>query len=95
MEYVVENKRFILNYQELRESYMNFCAMPDGEFEEKLPQAIHLACVICFLKEIPTYLCLSDNGIIHELAHALTETTLVADSFGDMRKLFENQLKLS
>jgi len=95
MEYIVDGKHFILSYQEIREHYSIFCGLTDQEFKIRLPEAIHLACVICFLKEIPTYICLSDCGIVHELAHALTIGENNTTTFSEIRKLFEEQLKLS
>lgn len=92
MEYLVEGRRFVLSYQELKEQYTAHCAMSDSDFLQNLPTAIHLACVICFLKEIPAYMCLSDRGIIHELSHLLH---IPRDtSIKDVRQLFQEQLKL-
>lgn len=68
---------------------MNFCDMSDADFLKNLADALHLACVICFLKEIPTYVCLSDKGIIHELVHLLKEngTTTEIEEIRDLFKL--------
>lgn len=95
IEYVLDDKRFLLSYQELRQEYITLCALSDKEFKEQLPRALHIACVICFLKEIPAYVCLSDIGIVHELAHALTIGDNNTTSFSDIRKLFEQQLLLA
>lgn len=89
MEYISEGQTFNLSYQELKDHYLNFCEMNDSDFLKNLPDAIHLACVICFLKEIPTYVCLTDKGIIHELVHLLKEngTTTTLEEIRDLFKL--------
>jgi len=89
IEYLSEGAKFSLSYQELREHYLNFCDMSDADFLKNLADALHLACVICFLKEIPTYVCLSDKGIIHELVHLLKEngTTTEIEEIRDLFKL--------
>lgn len=68
--------------------------MSDSEFLENLPDALHLACFICFLKEIPTYVCLTDKGIIHELVHLLKENGTTT-SLKEIRELFKITLALA
>lgn len=94
IEYLLDGRKYLLSYQELREKYLTFCALSDKGFKKRLPEALHLACVICFLKEIPTYVCLCDIGIIHELAHALHIKDENTTPFSEIRELFKQQLKL-
>lgn len=94
IEYLSEETKFSLSYQELREYYLKFCNMSDTEFLENIPEALHLACIICFLKEIPTYVCLTDKGIIHELTHLLKENSTTT-SLKEIRYLFKLTLCLS
>lgn len=68
--------------------------MTDAEFKNNIAGAIHLACVICFLKEIPTYVCLSDKGIVHELAHEAHIGRENTTRFKEIRRLFKQTLKL-
>lgn len=93
IEYKSEEKTFVLSYQELKQKHLEFCEMSDQEFLDSLEDVVHLACIICFLKEIPTYVCLSDTGIIHELVH-LFKTDGTTASIEEIRKLFEESLKL-
>lgn len=95
LEYKVENKTYTLSYQELRERYLVMVDMTDVEFKDALPNAIHLACIICFLKEIPTYICLRDDGIVHQLAHLLDIPDSTAPEFQEIRQLFKDQLALA
>ena len=95
LTYKVDDQHFILSYSELRNSYREFCEMSDDEFLNNIPYALHLACVICFLKEVPTYVCLSDTGIIHELTHLLKGPDLPVASLKAIRESFEVTLKLS
>jgi hypothetical protein len=69
--------------------------MSDEEFMMNIPSALHLACVICFLKEIPGYVCLSDVGIIHELTHLLHIPDSPTSDLKGIRELFRVQLMLS
>lgn len=95
MEYLVEGKKYNLSYSELKDNYNVICLMGDSEFMNSLPEILHLACVICYLKEIPTYVCLSDEGIIHQLVHLLHIPDDPIIDLVEIRKLFENQLKLA
>jgi len=94
IEYLSEGSKFSLSYQDLRNHYLEFCEMSDADFMDNLPDAIHLACIICFLKELPTYVCLTDKGVIHELVHLLKEDLTTA-SLEDIRALFKSTLNLS
>ena len=94
IEYVLEGTKYLLSYQQLKEEYVRFCYMSDDEFMNNLPAAAHLACVICYLKEIPGYVALSDIGIVHQLVHLIHIPTETSTPLADIRKLFEEQLKL-
>lgn len=75
MDYLVDGKQYSLSYSELKDHYITFKDMSDEEFLDNIPDILHFACIVCFLKEVPTYICLSDKGIIHELTHLLCEGT--------------------
>ena len=96
MYYLSENIKYNISYQELKEKHNKFCEMTHEEFEKNIVKALHLACIICFFKEIPTYVCLTDRGIIHELIHIIEgDDCISADRFIEVRKDFETVLKLS
>ena len=92
MEYLVDGKKFHFSYQELREHYIQFISMTDSEFINKIDEALHFAIFVCYLKEIPTYLCLSDMGIVHELLHLGMYNNV--QNLQEIRELFKNQLSL-
>lgn len=96
IEYFSDGRKFTLSYKELRGHYLELCGLSDEDFLKKIPQALHLACVICFLKEIPVEFCLTDRGIIHELVHliSLDPETYPMD-LKEIRKLFEETLRLA
>ena len=71
MEYLVEGEKFDLSYRELREKYILFSNFSLAEFLERLPEVLHLTCIISYLKEVPSYNTLSDKGLIHQLIHLL------------------------
>jgi bacterioferritin (cytochrome b1) len=95
MEYLLANKRYVLHYQELRGQYIEICEMSDEEFLANLPKALHLACIICFVKEIPSYECLSDIGIIHQLTHLIDIQKTVIGELKEIRELFKSSLLLA
>lgn len=85
--YPHSNTIYRLSYKDLQKDFESFQAMTDKQFVKNLPKIIHYACIVCYLKEKPLEV-ISDEGIIHELVHCLTNT------FGQMpikelRQLFE------
>lgn len=89
------NTKYSLSYKELKESYLEFINLSDKEFMKNLARATHLACVICFFKEIPTDACLNDTGIIHELVHLMDIKDYDKTELRNVRREFENILKLA
>ncbi len=68
-------KTFSLSYKELKEKYLYFDSLDEHSFFENMPQILHLICIIAFLKEIPSYLLLGDEFLIHEIVHCMDNTT--------------------
>ena len=93
IEYISQGYTFSLSYQELKQHHTRFSEMKDLEFLGNMPDVIHLACIICFLKEIPPYVCLTDKGIIHELVHLLSDN-VTTTPLSEIRELFNTQLRL-
>jgi hypothetical protein len=94
MEYIVDGSHFIFSYQEVKDKCYEFSNMKDEDFVNNLPAATHLACVVCYFKEVPTYLCLSDKGIIHELIHLMHIPEGNTTTLKEIRKLFDFWIKL-
>ncbi|WP_431129724.1 hypothetical protein [Flagellimonas flava] len=94
MEYLVDGKKFGLSYKNLKNRYQEFIEMDDDTFLANIIDAAHFAIMVCYLKEIPTYLCLSDTGIVHELVHLMTPGQSPTE-LKDIRETFKEQLKLS
>jgi len=95
MEYLVADNKYHLSYQGLRESYNQYVALTDEEFREKLPEILHLTCVICYLKECGNESTLSDKGVIHLLVHQLHIPEEPLESLQEAREAFENICKLA
>lgn len=96
MQYIVEGTIFDWSYSELRQGYHHFITLSDDEFLADLPAILHFACFVCFVKEIPNSVCLSDKGIIHELVHILQSgIDGSVTRLSEIRQLFEEQLKLA
>jgi hypothetical protein len=94
IEYLVDDHRYAFSYQELREKYIEFCRLPDNEFLLRLPEAAHLACIICFIKETG-YWAVSDRGIVHELIHLMHIPEGNTATLYDIRELFKKSLELA
>jgi len=95
MEYIVEGLKYNLNYQQLREKHIEMCNIKNAEFVSRLPEALHLACVICYLKELGNESTISDKGIIHELIHLLHIPNEPLVNINEIRKQFKRVLMLN
>lgn len=92
IEYKVDNKHYLLSYNDLREKYLEFVEITDEEFDKRIIEATHLACIISWFKELPNDATLGDMGIIHELVHYMQ---LQEPSIRTIRKQYEELLKLT
>lgn len=69
-----ETSFYVVRYADLRNQHREMCALTDEEFSNRLPEAAHLACVIGWLKELPSDATVGDAGIVHELVHLICGT---------------------
>jgi len=95
MQYVVSGTKYNLSYKELRELYHKYLLYTDEEFRKNLPEILHTACVICYLKESGNESTLSDKGVIHLLVHQLHIPEEPLESLQEAREAFENICKLA
>lgn len=91
VSYVIEGHRFSYWPEKLEEAHRNLCELSDAEFLQALPEVLHLACMLCFVLDTPTHECLSDRGVIHQLAHLIhigdepaVELRLVREKFAGL-----------
>ncbi len=94
MEYLVNGTKYNLSYSDLKERYINISELSLDRFLLILPEVLHLTCIISYLKEIPSYVTLSDEGLIHQLVHLLhigNEPLIDAEK---IRQQFINDMKL-
>lgn len=71
--------------------------MTDEEFLKSIPQAMHFAVYVCWVKEVGTQQLLADDGLIHELVHLLLEREKPADAtrrLGEIRRIFNRDCEL-
>jgi len=94
MNYLVEGLQYSLSYSELRDKYMEMIHLSDEEFLQRIPEAAHLACIICYLKETPLEHCLSDMGVIHELIHLMHIKEDTLQDLPRIRLIFKEVLEL-
>ena len=96
MEYILQpgNNRYSLSYQRLKEDYWKYRLMSNSEFLKSLPEILHFACIVGWMKELGPDSTLSDEGIIHQLVHLLTGTTGPSVNMEDIREQFEELLNI-
>lgn len=94
LEYRVADRTYGLSYSNLVTTYEKFVGMSDTEFMRQLGSAIHFACFVAWLKELPSSMVLSDEGVIHELAHLLDPECGGCAEVARVRSMFNEQLKL-
>lgn len=95
VDYLVNGKTYGVSYQDLRERHIALCETTDADFLAKLPEALHLACIIAWFKEMPSQHVLSDEGVIHQLVHLLHIPGCELVVLADVRKQFAEDLKLA
>ena len=84
------------SYRETRRLYREFVAMTDEEFfGAQLPDAMHLACFIAYIKEIPAEDVVGDQGLLHEMIHTMTTTDMTDADRANIRKMFYQLLELA
>lgn len=93
MIYVLDDKQYHLSYQELKSLYLQFCECSDEEFLDRLPEVLHLACIVGYLKEF-NKTSLADNGIIHQLVHCLHIPNEPLINLKEIREQFKEAIKL-
>lgn len=95
ISYKVDGVEYSISYHELRENHLRFCSMTDAQFRAALPEALHLACIISYLKELPNNCLVSDRGIIHLIAHQIHIPSATKHEFKIMRQSFKRMLALA
>ncbi|MFA6058951.1 MAG: hypothetical protein WC756_12185 [Taibaiella sp.] len=95
MRYILSNGQYDFKYREVKDEYIRFCEMSDRQFLMNLPAALHLACFICWVKDEPTREILSDEGLIHELAHLFHIPHEAELDLTAIRELFKKTLELA
>jgi hypothetical protein len=97
MDYVIGGREYSASYQDLREEHARFTGMTDKRFLKELPAALHFAVFVCWFKELPASVVLSDEGIVHQLAHLihLKDEPLLMTRLGEIREQFNKQLQLA
>lgn len=95
IKYVIDDRHYNLSYGELKEQYVKFCNMDVEDFMRNLVEATHLACIICFLKEVGPLASISDRGIIHRLVHLMTDPKESLNDIAEIRQQFQEILKLA
>lgn len=94
LTYKVNNSEYQVSYKELKEWYETVRSYSDAEFVLKLPEIIHLTCMLCWFKEVPMDQVIGDEGIVHQLAHLLHIPNEPIINLVEIRNQFNNLCKL-
>tara|TARA_R100000951_G_C2649288_1_gene183810 strand:- start:2891 stop:3175 length:285 start_codon:yes stop_codon:yes gene_type:complete len=85
----------MLDTDSLKKQYKSFTIMDDEEFIKNTKDALHFACYVCWVKNLPTNRILSDEGLIHQLIHLLDKSTASYVDIKKLRQIFNNSLIIS
>lgn len=96
MQYIIKGSqnKYTFNYQEEKERYNYFVNLSDEQFLKQLPNALHFACFISYVKQLGLESTIADEGLIHELIHLMTVDECKT-KLSEIRKQFEELLKLA
>lgn len=94
LDYNLDGSLYNFSYSELKESFAKYSNMSDSEFMENLPEIIHFACYVAWIKEIGMNAALSDKGIVHELVHLLAIPDEPLVDLEEIRNSFNTLLRL-
>lgn len=71
MDYVVDDKLYSFSYKDLKKKYKEIVSLSNSDFLDRLPEVLHFACFVSYLKELPNIQTISDVGVMHELIHLM------------------------
>ena len=91
-EYKIGNRKYIYNEDILETSYLKYKNYSDEEFIKDIINILHYAVYVCWVKEISSDDCLSDDGIIHEIVHLAQENTRKYSNIKKIRRKFNKTL---
>lgn len=89
-----------MDWWELVSLYEKFIDISDEEFVEQLPEIIHFACIVSYVKDFGNDATVGDMGIVHRLVHLLHFGVEYpdndnGDTLEDVRRQFKTVLKLA
>lgn len=94
LHYLVDGVEYSFNYQDLKARYEDISQYSDEQFMEELPEIAHLACVVSYFKGLGSNATIGDKGIIHELLHLMTSPDEPTNNLQEIRKSFNDKIKL-
>jgi len=93
--YVVNGKSFSASLYELKKEYRRLKNLSDDEFIQQIKKALHLSCIISFIKKLDINDTVGDYGLIHQLVHLLDIPEEPLIDVKEIRKQFDTLLKLN
>jgi hypothetical protein len=90
--YKIGDRKFVYDEKSLKQNFNKYKKYNNEKFLENIVDILHFATYVCWIKEISSDECLSDDGIIHELIHLLKENTIKHTNIENIRKKFNKVL---
>ena len=91
--YKVGGKSYSVSHKDLVGYYKEFIKFSSKEFMERLPEILHLVCIVSYIDDYTTKEVLSDQGLLHQLIHLLhipDEPLIIQE---DIQRQFEEELR--
>ena len=92
---MVNGKSFSASLYELKKEYKRLKNLSDDDFIKEIKKALHLSCIISFVKKLNISDTVGDYGIIHQLVHLLDIPEEPLIDVKEIRKQFDTLLKLN
>lgn len=91
MKYIVNGKTYSVSYRRLKDQYLELVEASDVDFMNRIHEALHLACIISWFKELGIEDTVGDEGAVHRLIHLIdgseTDIKSVRETFNETLKL--------
>lgn len=94
MTYLCNDQRFHFSYPYMEVLFNKYKSYSDEEFIKDIPNILHFACFVSYLKELGIEATVGDEGIIHQLVHLLTETEGPSVQLAEIREQFNLLMRL-
>lgn len=90
----MNGKSFSASLLELKREYRRLKKLSDDDFIKEIKKALHLSCIVSFIKKLDINDTIGDYGLIHQLIHLLDIPEEPLVDIREIRNQFETLLRL-